>query len=329
MVHVFSEVIRYCNKFDGDITRLWEFWFLNNSRPVGYMPVEYVRSLDWTGTAFEISEENRVVHLNPKIRPGEDMVQVCISHFVLVCQNNKDKFWGSLGLWLTRPPDYHGIRWLDDSLDGFKIPAPLRGVFGIVTAGVHLNVYTVIDEVGAQKKHLWVSRRSAAVTFPGTYDQIAAGSMDMEDGYDPLLSLRREAWEEAGLTFDIDTKTMSRNGTVIGTVTGPYRVSFYDIKDELAGTEEGHLEPGVRCVFDLRVEPEFIPAVNSAEAIDHFELKPIEEVEADLIVGAWKPSSALATLDFLVRTGFVAAKFAGSLEGVAKSLQRELPLRCT
>lgn len=109
MVNVFAEVIRQCNKFDGDITRLYEFRFLNNSRPVGYMPVEYVRSLDWTGTAFEFSEENRVVHLNPKFEPGEDMIQVCIFHFVLLCHNNKDKFWGSLGRWLTRPPDYHGF----------------------------------------------------------------------------------------------------------------------------------------------------------------------------------------------------------------------------
>lgn len=205
---------------------------------------------------------------------------------------------------------------------------PLCGIFGIVTAGVHLNVYTVIDEGEVQRKHLWVSRRSERVTFPGTYDQIVAGGMDMEDGYDPLLTLQREAWEEAGLAFDIETKTMSRNGSVVGTVTGPHRISFYDIKDELAGTEEGHLEPGVRYVFDLCVEPQFIPSVNSEEAIDHFELKPIEEVEADLIVGAWKSSSGLATLDFLVRTGFVAAKFTGSLESFAKSLQRELPLRC-
>ncbi|KAK3180347.1 hypothetical protein K4F52_008318 [Lecanicillium sp. MT-2017a] len=330
MVHVFSEVVRQSNKMEDDIANLWEFRILNNSLPVGYMPLDYIKTLDWTGTAFELSVEEKVIRLNPSIGPGQKVDEICTKNFVRVCQNNKDYLWGSLRRWLGRTPDYHAIRWLDPELRGLKIPTPLRGIFGVVTAGVHLNVYTIADEGGdEEKKLLWVSKRSEHVTFPGMFDQIVAGAMDPEDGDDPFLTLQREAWEEARLTLNIETKTMYRDGAEVGQVTGPHRITFYDFKDVFAGTEEGHLEPGVRFIFDLQVNSDFTPAANSEEEIEHFAKKSVEDVEGDLIAGRWKPSSALATLSFLSRTGFVAAKLAPeSLEEIERQLQRELPLRC-
>ena len=154
-------------------------------------------------------------------------------------------------------------------------------------------------------------------------DQVVAGGIDDVNVLDPLIELRREAHEEAGLTLNLRTRYMEKDGMVIGKVTGPYQIQFYDRKDHRSRNEEGHLEPGVRFVFDLEVDDTFTPEPNS-EDIHRFLLKSVEEIKQDLTNLRWKPNSGLAMLASLIRRGIIAQQEA-SIGELLGGLQRPLP----
>lgn len=298
----FHQVIDACNKFDYSPDEMWEFCILDNSRPVGYIPHGFFNDMNWEGTSFIIHKDTKKVHLNPPLSPGEDKVEVCKQQFVKLCENNQSAFNGILKDWLANPICFSGIRWLDTPGELFAIPSPLRGILGVATAGVHLNVFTVVDG----RPSMWVAVRSESATYPCMMDQIVAGGMDPADGYDEWKTLQREAKEEASLILDIKSrKVTTAAGVEVGTVQGPSRITLYDKKDEHVGLEVGHVEPGVRFVFDLDVAPEFRPKRGKDKAVGDFDLKSVDEVKEDLLAHKWKPNSGLTTLDSLVRKGYV------------------------
>ncbi len=322
----FYDVIRMCNKFDRDVGSLWEFRLLDSQGPVGYMLPEFVAEMRWDGTDFRISKAERKIHLAPRIGLGDDVVDICRLEFVKLCEKNLGVL-GGVRKWLEKRCDYHPLRGLEDHLVGIKMPAPLRGVFGIVTTGTHLNVYTVKRVDGRPKMHIWVSRRSQKVTYAGKLDQIVAGAMDPRDSMDPLKTLQREAMEEAQLTVDMSSRMVTAQGTFVGTVVEGPRISFYDKKDSVAGSEQGQLEPGVRFTFDLEVDPSFVPRPSEPDAIAGFFLKPVDDVKRDLRRAEWKPNCGLVMLDFLLRKGLIRPEDDERFSLLRQGLQRELPFR--
>ncbi|KAJ6446136.1 NUDIX hydrolase domain-containingprotein [Purpureocillium lavendulum] len=322
----FYDVIRRCNKFDRDIGSLWEFCLLDSHGPVGYMLPEFVAEMRWEGTSFHVSKTQRRVHLIPRVGIDGDVVDICRLEFVELCEKNRGILCG-VEKWLRKSADYHPLRGLEDHLVGIKMPSALRGVFGIVTTGTHLNVYTVKRVDGRPKMHIWVSRRSQNVTYAGKLDQIVAGAMDPADSMDPLRTLQREAMEEAQLTIDVDSRTVTAQGTFVGTIEQGPRISFYDKKDAVAGSEQGQLEPGVRFTFDLEVDPSFIPQPSEPDAIAGFFLKPVDDVKRDLRNAEWKPNCGLVMLDFLLRKGLIRPDDDERFGMLRQGLQRELPFR--
>ncbi|KAK5990529.1 hypothetical protein PT974_08798 [Cladobotryum mycophilum] len=318
----FYDVIRRCNKFhESEAGGMWEFTILDNSVPVGYMLPEHANQMRWENTSFRVSKKDRKIHLNPIVRFGDDVVEICRREFVALCEKNADNFNGCFKKWLIKKSDYHPIRGLDAKLAGLVIASPARGIFGIVTTGVHMNMFTV----KSGKIHVWVSKRSQNVTYAGKLDQVVAGAMDPDDNMDPLVTLQREAMEEAGLTVDVSTGLVTRNGIYVGRVTPEPKISFYDQKDHIAGSEEGHVEPGIRYTFDLQVNPGFIPFPEEPDSIDRFMLKPIEEVKSDLKNAEWKPNCGLVMLDFLLRKGEIQQCDDEHFGMLRSGLQRELP----
>ncbi|PHH78794.1 hypothetical protein CDD80_6250 [Ophiocordyceps camponoti-rufipedis] len=330
----FDEVIRRCNKFDRDLGGLWEFCLLDNMRPVGYMLPESVASIVWEGTGFRVSKADRRVHLIVDTGPGGgDVVDVCRDEFVDLCEKNVGVV-GGLGKWLGNKADYHPIRGLDKHLAGLQMPSPLRGVFGIVTSGVHLNLYTMKktdgddddDNISRPRMHVWVSRRSHKVTYAGKLDQVVAGAMDPVDGMDPLRTLQREAMEEARLTVEISSRRVkTTDGITVGTVQDGPRITFYDRKDPTAGCERGQLEPGIRFTYDLEVDASFRPTPAEPDAASAFVLKPVDEVKRDLMRCEWKPNCGLVMLDFLLRKGQIHAGDDERCRLLRRGLQPELP----
>ncbi|KAK1240805.1 hypothetical protein MKX07_006238 [Trichoderma sp. CBMAI-0711] len=320
----FWDVICRCNKFDeAQSAAMWEFSILDNSVPVGYMLPEHVAEMIWEGTSFNVSRSERRIHLDPVVRPGDDVVDVCRREFIALCEKNVDRLNGCFRKWLLKRSDFHPIRGLDEKLAGLVIASPARGIFGIVTTGIHMNMFTVRNG----RIHVWVSRRSQNVTYAGKLDQLVAGAMDPGDNMEPLMTLKREAMEEAGLEVDAASHTVTWNGAYVGKVTAESLISFYDQKDHIAGSEEGHVEPGIRYTFDLEVGPDFVPHPQEPESIDGFVLKTVEEVWRDLKNAEWKPNCGLVMLDFLLRKGEIKEDDDENLGLLRRGLARKLPFQ--
>lgn len=318
----FYDVICRCNKFEeAKSTAMWEFAVLDNSVPVGYMLPEHVAEIRWDNTSFHVSKSKRKIHLDPVVKPGDDVVEICRREFITLCENNIDNLNGCFRKWLKKRSDFHPIRGLDVKLAGLVIPSPARGIFGIVTTGVHMNMFTIRNG----RIHVWVSKRSQNVTYARKLDQLVAGAMDPADNMEPLVTLRREAMEEAGLLVDTATNMVTWNSTHVGKVTAESMISFYDQKDHIAGNEEGHVEPGIRYTYDLEVGPDFVPYPQEPESIDGFILKPVEEVKRDLKNAEWKPNCGLVMLDFLLRKGEVREGDDENFGLLRRGLARKLP----
>ncbi|KAH7328895.1 hypothetical protein B0I35DRAFT_404190 [Stachybotrys elegans] len=309
----FWTVVERGNGFDGCTRNKIDLW------KAGFQKV-----VDTTGA----DRESLAIILRPRRNPNGDLREACARAFEAMCTQLEDTFDG-FSQWLKTGDDYHPIRGLQGPLRGLALPSPLRGILGIVTTGVHLNMYTIRKVRGEDKPYIWVSRRSASKqTYAGKLDQVVAGGMEPVDQLDPKKTLRREAMEEARLTIDIAARAVSQDGVMVGAIEAHSWISFYDLKDSSAGTEEGHLEPGIRYVFDLRVGPDFIPVPNDKDAIERFVAKPVDEVKRDLKNAMWKPNCGLVMLDFLLRRGQITPDEDVNFEKLHRGLHRQLPFNC-
>lgn len=317
-----NAVVARCNKFTGNPDSLFKVYVLDNSSPIGLMLPEYVKQMNWDNTSFDVSMTEKTVRLCPKIKGGEDVVAVCGSEFIQLCKNNVDNFTG-FKKWFDKRKDFHPVRGVDDKFQGLQMPAPLRGVLGIITTGVHMNMYTIING----QIHVWVSKRTANVTYANKLDQVVAGAMDPVDAMDPLATLKREAEEEAGLVISLPDGAVTKDRINVGTVVKESTITFYDEKDHVAGSEAGHLEPGIRFTYDLLVPPGFQPTPTEPESIAGFFLKSADEVKEDLKCEEWKPNCGLVMLDFLLRHGELKEpEDVECLKQIRKELQPKLPL---
>lgn len=318
------QVIKAGNKFTGDYASLWEFRILNNVGAVGYMRDSMVRAINWTNTAFVLYSSERLIHLNPVGFSSQDPKGHCERQFIVLLEMNRHRI-ASFIKWTPRPSSFFPIACQQINLRGTRMPAPMRVIFGIVTYGVHLNAYTTCVVGGQTQMHVWVAERSQTTTFPGMMDQIVAGGVDHLMPLEPILELEREAKEEAGWDLNKATMTMLYNGKVIGTVIGPRRLTFYDQKDRRSGNEDGHLEPGVRFVFDVELDASFIPVPQCAQETRTFMLKSVDQVKTDLLTRRWKPNSGLAMLQSLIWKGHITAQEA-DVNLLLQGLHPALPL---
>ena len=319
-----SQVIQRCNKFNGNTRNLWAFCILNHPHPVGYMLDHHVQKIGWLQPEFNIDVARRQVHLNPEVLDGEDEVDKCSQALVSLCRENIAAIGSDIEKWLQRAEDFHSVASTDMKLFRVAVPTPLRGIIGVITRGVHLNVYGVRSVSGEKQLGVWVAKRSSTVTYANQLDQIAAGAMSPDDRMCHLRTLGREAEEEAGLILDWQSKKLAQDGRVIGEPIYSSYVSFYDQKDRVAGSEIGHLEPGVRYIYDLFVDSSFIPKPHDQDAIEGFYLLTGRQIVDSLLRNEWKPNSGLVMLDFLVRNASL-VEDGGNLQALRSSLRRRLP----
>ncbi|UQC91588.1 thiamine pyrophosphokinase [Colletotrichum lupini] len=174
-------------------------------------------------------------------------------------------------------------------------------VFGIVTTGVHLNIYKR-DANDSNKLWIFVAKRSGEKrTFSGMYDQCAAGGYQNAGGgfgeaNDTTAKecLKREVKEEI-------------NGSLragwLEEVKEASPIQFAVLRDERWGKDFlGAPELGVKIPFDLEVKEDPIFKPNPDE-VDSVEKKSVGEIVKDLLDHKFKPNSALVMIDFLIRHG--------------------------
>ena len=123
----------------------------------------------------------------------------------------------------------------------------------------------------------------------------------------------RESAEEASL----DPAFVSQHVRSAGVISFPNR------------SPEGWILPGLYYLFDLPLRPDGNPAprLNGSDGeVEAFEALSVEAVLAHLVAGSFKPSSALALVDFLIRHGHYTEASDPRYAEVCLTLRRNLVL---
>ncbi|KAL2882625.1 hypothetical protein SGCOL_001827 [Colletotrichum sp. CLE4] len=193
----------------------------------------------------------------------------------------------------------------------------LSPIFGIVTTGVHLNLYKH-DGDDPEKYTIYVARRSdEKSTFPGAYDQCAAGGYQYSNASYGLFNdksarecLGREVKEEL-------TTSLSAGWLKEATSAPPIQYAF--VRDERWGEAFINApEFGVKIPFDLEVAVDPVFKLNPQE-VKIIEPKTVKEIIEILLQDKFKPNSALVMIDFLIRHGCL-EKFA-TTEGIQQMIK--------
>jgi 8-oxo-dGTP pyrophosphatase MutT (NUDIX family) len=193
----------------------------------------------------------------------------------------------------------------------FDIERSASCLFGVVTYGVHMTAYVK----AAEEKHgvkIWVPRRAKTKsTYPGALDNTVAGGI--ASGEDPLECLIRECEEEASLP----------EAVVRGIVEAKGMITYFHVREPKAGGEGGLMQPECEYVYDLELPEDVVPKPNDSE-VECFYLWSVQEVQAAMARGEFKPNCALLMLDFFIRWGVLNEESEKDYGEIKRRLHREL-----
>ncbi|ETW75841.1 hypothetical protein HETIRDRAFT_23707, partial [Heterobasidion irregulare TC 32-1] len=186
------------------------------------------------------------------------------------------------------PVSNHSPEAVNDPV-AFSIERAALPLFGFANFGCLLTAYYRSPDTG--KTMFWIPRRSKTKrTWPGRLDVTVGGGMSTGDT--ASATIIRECAEEASL----DANFVQENLRPAGVLPFPNR------------SPAGWILPGLYYLFDLPLPSDgsVRPKVNTADGeVEEFELMDAQTVLDNLVTGVFKPSSALALVDFLIRHGFV------------------------
>ncbi|EGO03597.1 hypothetical protein SERLA73DRAFT_83686 [Serpula lacrymans var. lacrymans S7.3] len=200
------------------------------------------------------------------------------------------------------------IESFEDSV-AFTVERTSLPLFGFANFGCLLTAYFDSNDTG--KRMLWVPRRSKTKrTWPGRLDVTVGGGIAAGDS--ALSTIVRESSEEASL----DASYVRQHIRSAGLLPFPNR------------SPAGWVLPGVYYLFDLPLPADgsVFPRTNVADGeVESFELMDVQMVLENLMEGMFKPSSALALVDFLVRHGYVTDETDPAYVQLCLQLKKELP----
>lgn len=193
----------------------------------------------------------------------------------------------------------------------YSMERSASALFGIVTYGIHMTAYIKSPESSHGIK-IWVPRRSAnKQTYGGMLDNSVAGGM--ATGEDAFGSMVREAAEEASLPEDL----VKERATAQGLIT------YIGITSELTGGEVGLIQPECEYVYDLELPTDVVPKPNDSE-VQEFYLWTVEEVQAHMAKGEFKPNCGVVLLDFFIRHGIITPENEKDYDEIKQRLHRVL-----
>ncbi|RAH68026.1 thiamine pyrophosphokinase-related protein [Aspergillus aculeatinus CBS 121060] len=170
-------------------------------------------------------------------------------------------------------------------------------LFGVVSYGIHATCYVEDnDDDDDRGLRIWVPRRSRTKqTYPGMLDNSVAGGMSSHER--PFECLVREASEEASLPEAVTRA----NARAAGCVTYCY------VRSSKAGGETDLLQPEVEYIYDVRVGADVVLQPGDSE-VEQFHLLSVDETQAALARGEFKPNCAVVLIDFFIRHGILTAE---------------------
>ncbi|KAH9479438.1 hypothetical protein JR316_0008032 [Psilocybe cubensis] len=171
----------------------------------------------------------------------------------------------------------------------FAIERAALPLFGLVNFGVLLTAYVRDPSTG--RIQVFIPRRSLNKrTWPGKLDVTVVGGMGLgESAMDTIL---HESVEEALLDHDYVKEHIQS----VGGLPFPNR------------SPKGWIIPGMYYLYDLELPPDgsLTPRINALDGeVEAFELLDVQNVLQNLVEGRFKPSSAMAIVDFLIRHGYL------------------------
>ncbi|NDY91157.1 NUDIX hydrolase [Ideonella livida] len=171
--------------------------------------------------------------------------------------------------------------------------------WGAITFGVHCNGYVAGPD--GRPTGLWIARRADhKPTDPGRLDNLVGGGVPL--GQTPRQALCREAWEEAGL----------RTEELVGLRAGSVLSLTCDLPE---GLQREWLH-----VYDLALPAGREPCNQDGEVAWH-RLMPVAQALALAAAGELTVDASLATLDFALRHGLLAADAAAPLAAALAALR--------
>ncbi|MCU7939233.1 MAG: DUF4743 domain-containing protein [gamma proteobacterium symbiont of Bathyaustriella thionipta] len=164
----------------------------------------------------------------------------------------------------------------------FTIERAASSLLGIKKYGIHLNAW--VEKQG--KIYLWVAKRAMDKhTFPGKLDHLVAGGHGT--GYSIEETMIKECAEEANIP------------QAIAQLAKPVSLVSYVMH------KNNKLQQDNLFVYDLQLDPDFIPENTDGEA-EEFYLWPIEKVlERVASTRDYKINCNLVIIDFAIRHGFL------------------------
>ncbi|THH11461.1 hypothetical protein EW146_g8038 [Bondarzewia mesenterica] len=203
----------------------------------------------------------------------------------------------------------HNLKSFDDSV-AFSIERAALPLFGFANFGCLLTAYYQSSQTG--KTMFWIPRRSKTKkNWPGRLDVTVGGGINVGDT--AASTIIRECFEEASL----DVHFVANNLQPVGVLPYPNR------------SPAGWILPGLYYLFDLPLPSDgsLRPRVNAEDGeVENFELMDAQTVLDNLLAGVFKPSSALALVDFLIRHGFVTEDTDPRFVDTCLELRRTVPL---
>ena len=164
----------------------------------------------------------------------------------------------------------------------FEIERAAARHFGVHTFAAHAN-----GAVGnSDRWRMWLARRSPTKPIdPGLLDNLVGGGIP--SGASVVDTLTREAWEEAGIAQRFASEAIPAGAVDIR-------------RDQPDGLQRETI-----YVYDWWLPPDFVPANQDGEAVEH-RLCEGEEVLALIATDDVTADASLVIIDFLLRHGHVA-----------------------
>ncbi|XP_070558749.1 uncharacterized protein [Ptychodera flava] len=253
--------------------------FLINGKQVGVVSPDVKAQLKKFPAVFDVTEGQNgkgTVALSPTLKTYEERTRKV--HEVMETLREQNLFSALTG-W--RNEKYR----VSESYQAEPLMALERSatsLLGVVQYGVHINGYCKHPDKGVC---LWIARRSPTKqTFPGKLDNISAGGLPA--GVKVFECLVKECAEEACIP-----ESIARQAVPTGTISYCYM-------------DERGISPEIEFVYDLELPLDFQPKIGDGE-VSEFYFWTLEEVKEKIASDEFKPNSAVVTLSFLIRRGFI------------------------
>ncbi len=303
----YMDLVAECDTFPYDdpfkpnqphLSDMFHFKLEKGGATLGLMHKEVVDHMPWTGD-FDINRNANTVTVRPT--SPQESPTIALSKLIEIAIDKK----------LFKI--LHGAHSENYPILGsgglVSIERFAANLFGIISRGAHLTVYTNTSD----GMKIWVPRRSPMLfTYPNRLDTTVAGGVTSGEG--PFECIVREAEEEASLPEELVRSGVKACGCLsyIGlNVTGD------------AGTK-GLLAPDIIYVYDLEVA-ETVTCRQNDDEVKEFSLMDVEEVKERLSKGEFKTNSAVVMIDFFVRHGIITAESEKYYAEIVARMHRKLP----